>query len=169
MWMELHPFGYPGHPWDDRHHHAAGCSREEHSRDDVLYPEMKCDVLYPVPGRETQLSDIETQQHPVAIDVFTEMSARRCLHGDVCTEMSARRGAIPPSCRHLRADISVKTSIATGCFLGPAGPTKHCKIRYETASTSQKPRKLQYMAPLRGVLGPFWGGLGGLVAEDRWV
>ena len=62
MWMELHPFGYPGHPWDDRHHHAAGCSREEHSRDDVLYPEMKCDVLYPVPGRETQLSDIETQQ-----------------------------------------------------------------------------------------------------------
>ena len=33
MWMELHPFGYPGNPWDDRHHHAAGCSREEHSRD----------------------------------------------------------------------------------------------------------------------------------------
>ena len=91
MWVELHPFGYPGNPWDDRHHHAAGCSREEHSRDDVLYPEMKCDVLYPVPGRETQLSDIETQQHPVAIDVCTEMSARRCLHGDACTEMSARR------------------------------------------------------------------------------
>ena len=36
----------------------------------------------------------------------------RCLHGDVCTEMSARRGDCPPSCRHLRADISVQTSVA---------------------------------------------------------
>ena len=44
--------------------------------------------------------------------------------------------------------------------MGPAGPTKHCKIRYETAATSQIPRKLQYMAPFGGVLGPLRGPFG---------
>ena len=93
-------------------------------------------------------------------ELLQEYHGNRCLHGDVCTEMSARRGAIPPSCRHLRADISVKTSIATGCFLGPAGPTKHCKIRYETASTAVLYRKIQCSAPLGGSWGPFGGVLG---------
>ena len=93
-------------------------------------------------------------------ELLQEYHGNRCLHGDVCTKMSARRGAIPPSCRHLRADISVKTSIATGCFLGPAGPTKHCKIRYETASTAVLYRKIQCSAPLGGSWGPFGGVLG---------
>ena len=33
MWVEMQPFGYPGKPWDAHHHHAEGCSCDEHCCD----------------------------------------------------------------------------------------------------------------------------------------